>query len=272
MSAASGVRIKRPEIWGAHQYVRPIRAETGGRRAFTHLAEVRSPAGAPLRAFVKHFTAATPRAMFNEVFGHVVLSAFGVPQPQAAVMPAPCHAVAGAPWMWAFISCEPRPTVDGTPKQLYNYLDPIQHAALTQRLFACPALPLLIAADQLVRNGDRNIGNLVFTGKNAFVAIDHGEILGGANWRLEDLWFTQQWATSILVEALVPIGSLKPQLRSAIQASSELVAETFFELQQDLRSVLDCGASSDAAAAMDAVWWRCVALVDWFRQRLQLVA
>jgi hypothetical protein len=236
------------------------------------LAELRSPSGVSLRGYVKHFPDATPRAMFNEIFGHVVLSAFGISQPQVAVMPAPAPALFGSPWLWAFVSCEPRPTFEGTPKQRYNYRDPAEYEKLVQRLFACPMLPLLIAADQLVKNGDRNIGNLVFTGKSSFVAIDHGEILGGAAWAATDHWLPQQWVPSLLIEALVPIETLKPELRSSIQAAAEVVSDTFFDVQLELKSVLDCSTSPDAAAAMNAVWWRCVALVDWFRGKLQLVA
>lgn len=271
---ATGTRpaLKRPQVWAATQYVRPIRHETGGALAATHLAEVRSPLGVPLRAYVKHFPDSTPRAMFNEVFGHVVMSAFGVPQPEVAVMPAPVDMLPSKPWAWAFVSCEPRPTFEGTPKQIYNYTDPDQHSKLVQRLFSCPALPLLIAADQLLKNGDRNIGNLVLTGKASFVAIDHGEILGGGAWQLTDLSFTQHWTPSMLIEALVPIDSLKPELRSAIYASAQLVQEKFFEVQNELKVALDCASSPEAAAAMEMVWWRCLPISDWFRERLGLVA
>jgi hypothetical protein len=264
--------LKRPQVWTAAQYVRAIRQEGGGARAATHLAEVRSPLGVALRAYVKHFPDNTPRGMFNEVFGHVVMSALGVPQPEVAVMPAPINMLPEKPWAWAFVSCEPRPTFEGTPKQIYNFADSEQHAKLVERLFACPALPLLIAADQLLKNGDRNIGNLVLTGKSSFVAIDHGEILGGGSWQLGDLWFTQHWVPSKLIENLVPIDSLKPEMRSALYASAQLVADKFFETQNELRVALECGSSVDAAAAMDAVWWRCVPIAEWFRERLKLVA
>jgi hypothetical protein len=264
--------LKRPQVWTAAQYVRSIRQEAGGARAATHLAEVRSPLGVALRAYVKHFPDNTPRGMFNEVFGHVVMSVLGVPQPEVAVMPAPIDMLPAKPWAWAFVSCEPRPTFEGTPKQIYNYLDPEQHAKLVQRLFACPALPILIAADQLLKNGDRNIGNLVLTGKSSFVAIDHGEILGGGNWQLGDMWFAQQWVPSKLIENLVPVDSLKPEMRSALYASAQLVADKFFETQNELRVALECGSSVDAAGAMDAVWWRCLPIAEWFRERLKLVA
>jgi hypothetical protein len=272
MSGAPTPALKRPEVWTAAQYIRPISAEGGGIRAATHLAEVRSPLGVPLRAYVKHFPINTPRALFNEVFGHVVMAALGVPQPQAAVMPAPIDVLPQKPWGWAFVSCEPRPTFEGTPKQIYNFTEPTEYAQLVQRLFSCPALPVLIAADQILKNADRNIGNLVLTGKSSFVAIDNGEILGGGAWQLGDLWFPQEWVTSKLIEELVPIHSLPGDVRNALYASAQEVSDRFFEVQSELRAALDCGSSIEADAALDAVWWRCLPVAEWFRQRLQLIA
>jgi hypothetical protein len=271
VSDASAKALKRPEIWAANQYVRSIRTETSGERAATHLAEIRTPLGVAVRAYVKHFPDNVPRGMFNEIFGYVVMSALGVPQPNVAIMQAPIDMLPTKPWSWAFVSIEPRPVFDGTPKQLYNIQIPEQHTKLVQRLFACPALPLLIAADQVLKNADRNIGNLVFTGKSSFVAIDNGEILGGGAWRLGDLWFSQSWAVSKLIECLVPLDSLKPEMRSAICASAQVVADKFFEAQNDLRLALECEMSTDATVAMDALWWRCLSLADWFGDRLKLI-
>jgi hypothetical protein len=264
--------LKRPAVWSASQYVRPIAVVTEGRRASTHLAEIRSPIGVPLRAYVKHFPDHIPRGVFNEVFGYVVMSAMGVPQPQVALMPAPLQVRSDKPWLWAFVSCEPRPTTEGTAKQLYDIENAKQHAKLVKRLFSCPALPLLIAADQLLRNGDRNIGNLVFRSKQSFVAIDHSEILGGGEWNLGDLWFAQTWERSLLIEALVDMSTLEPSMRSAIYGAAQSVAAKFFELQGQLRDALDCSNSVEAAVAMDAVWWRCISLAGWFQERLGLVA
>jgi hypothetical protein len=264
--------VKAPEIWEPDRYIRPVRVETSGQVGLTHLAEVRSPDGQPWRAYVKHFGPNAPRGLFNEWFAYTVMSLMGVPQPHAALMQAPVFSMAGAPMAWAFVSCQPRPTFEGTPKQIYRIEDPTQHQALIQRLFGCPALPLLIAADQLLANADRNIGNLVFTGKNQFVAIDHSNVLGGPDWALANLWFTPSWATSKLIELLTPIANVPDQSRSAILASAQLVAEAFYEGQLELQALLNYRDSAEATAALDALWWRCRPIADWFQDRLQLVA
>jgi hypothetical protein len=266
--------ITLPEVWPPDRYVRPIRHEASGQIAWTHLAQVRAPDNTPLRAYIKHYGANAPHGLFNEWFGYAVLSALGVPQPRAALMQAPLFGASPPQAALAFVSCEPLPSFEGTPKQLYRFVDPAQHAKLVNRLFTCPALPLLVAADQLVANGDRNIGNLVFTGKQAFVAIDHGNILGGQSWVPSDLWFTQNWAVSKLIELLVPIDSLTLSMKNSLYASAEVVEEGFFNAQSDLKTKLagaDLADPAELDAALQAVWWRCFTLAASFKERLKLV-
>ncbi len=261
-------QIKLPSVWTIDQYIRPIQVEHGGQMAQTHLALVRSANGTPVRGYVKHYGAQHPRGLFNEWFGYTVQSAMGVPQPDCALMPAPLPGTQLV--AWAFVSLEPLPTFQGTPKQLYRLDDPAQHHDLVKRLMACAALPLLVAADQLLGNSDRNMGNLVFTGKNQFVAIDQGGILGGLNWQLADLWFTQQWALSKPIEALVPISSLSASQKNALYAAAEVVQQAFFDLQHELKAAM--GADNlDVNVAIQAVWWRALALAEWFRNRLNLL-
>ena len=182
--------------------------------AYTHLAEVRNISGELCRAYVKHFPNNQPRALFNECFGHAVMSAMGVPQPPCAVMLAPVFEADPPMIAWSFISCQPRPTFDGTPKEIYKIEDAVALSILIKRIFSCPMLPLLIAADQLVMNGDRNLGNFVFTGKRAFVAIDHGEIMGGGAGTNDALLRPTGWAVSKLIEELVSISAV-PQIGRA---------------------------------------------------------
>jgi hypothetical protein len=261
--------IKLPALWQPTQYIRPINIEHGGNMAQTHLALLRTEQGKPVRGYVKHYGQHQPRGLLNEWLGYAIQAALGVPQPECAILQAP---LPGTAMMgWAFVSLEPVPTVQGTPKQLYNLTDPQQHQALIKRLMACPALPLLVAADQLLGNNDRNMGNLVFTGKQQFVAIDQGGILGGLHWTLADLWFAQQWARSKPIEDLTPIQSLSPSQKNAIFAAAELVEQAFFEQQKELRSALGASHNTEVHTAMHAIWWRAFFLAQWFRNRLDLL-
>lgn len=263
------ISIKLPAIWDAKQYIRPISVERGGRMAQTHLALLRNEKGQNVRGYVKHYGQHQPRGLFNEWFGYTLLSALGVPQPECAVLPAPLPGTSLVGW--AFVSLQPVPTFQGTPKQIYDLADPKQHQTLIKRLMACPALPLLVAADQLLANADRNMGNLVFTGKQQFVAIDQGGILGGLQWTLADLWFTQKWALSIPIEVLTPIDSLSLTQKNSIYAAAELVEQAFFELQHELGTALGADHHTEVHAAMQAVWWRALMLAQWFRNRLDLL-
>jgi hypothetical protein len=260
-----------PPLWPATSYIRPVRAESGGQMALTHLAELKDPDGTLCRGYVKHFPSNQPRALFNEWFGHTLMSSFGVPQPCCAIMEAPIFGSPTNASGLAFVSCQPRPSFEGTPKEIYNWHDAGELQTLIDRLFDCPSLPLLIAADQFLINADRNIGNLVFTGRKTFVAIDHGEILGGGLSSEASLLRPTSWARSKLIEGLVQIKDLKPAFKNAIMASAQIAEEQFYECQIDLKAALDCGVNTHTSIAMDAVWWRCLNVAQWFKLRLQLV-
>lgn len=265
-------QINAVPVWPDNAYLRPIAVATGGLRAYTHLANVHPPGGTPCRAYIKHFPEAATKGLFNEWFGYTLMRAMGVPQPAAAIMRAPVFGHPDSVMAWAFVSCEATPTYDGTPKQRYNIDDPKQHAQLVKRLFDCDQIPLLIAADQMLMNDDRNLGNLVFTGKKSFVAIDHGCILGGDAWQSADLWFTAKWVNSkLLSDRLVPIANHSPTLRSSVCACAELVSEQYFAVQTELRLALESAQNPDVCLALDAVWWRCLPIAQWFKSRLRLL-
>ena len=258
-------------IWPDGAYLRPIGKAPDGIRAYTHLAALKPPNAAACRGYVKHYPDNAAKGLFNEWFGYILMRALGVPQPQAAIMKAPVYGLPESPMAWAFVSCQPSPTFDGTPKQLYNIEKPEQHAQLVKRLFNCTAMPLLIAADQFLINGDRNLGNLVFAGKSSFVAIDHGDILGGCNWTHGDLAYTSQWINSKLLEQLVPMDQIRPATRSAIFACAQLVTEAFYEAQLEIQKTVKYREGAESATALDAVWWRCAPIAQWFKDRLELL-
>lgn len=265
------VEIAKPAIWDVKSYIRPIETIAGGIRAWTHLAELRPPNEPPCRGYVKHFPVGYHRGLLNEWLGHIIMQALGVPQPRAALMQAPVMALEGAPLAWAFVSCQPVPRFEGTPAQIYSLNDPGQHKALVQRLFSCKALPLLIAADQVIKNADRHLGNLVFTGKQSIVAIDHSDILGGPTWAISEHWFTQVWAKSRLIEEIAPISTLKTSTIAAILACAELASERIFQIYPALYKALDACTNADVEAALQAIWWRALELRQWFQERLYLL-
>lgn len=259
------------EQWPDTAYRAAVRREHDGLAADTHLALLAPPDGKRCRGYVKHFNnPAHHRGLFNEWFCHHLLQALGVPQPRCAVMRAPC--LATGQLGWAFVSCEASPVHHGTPKQIYRTADLAGLKQLAGRLLACELLPLLIAADQLLANEDRNLGNLVFVGKNTFVAIDHSHALHGPGWAAGDMWFTQQAVGSKLLQFIEDFaGPLPTHHANAIVAAADVVQEQYFLRQDELRTMLNTAGNADTAAAMDMVWWRCVALGQWFRMAMRAI-
>lgn len=262
---------RKVEQWPADAYRHALRLETGGQAAETHLALFQPPDGRRCRGFVKHFVGPeTVKCLFNEWFCFHVLEAVGVPQPRCAIVRAPrwsSHVLEPA-----FVSCEPSPVNHGTPKQRYNPADLLQLRELARRLLGCYQLPSVIAADQLIANGDRNMGNLVFTGESTLVAIDHSHALHGPSWVWGDHWRTQQRVGSKVIDLLRHVlGGVPLNTANAIVAASEATQERYYETQDYLREVLSCRQDQDAHTAMDMTWWRCDKLADWVRLELGVI-
>jgi len=256
-----------PVVLPDKHYLRTIKVQQGGIRALTHLALVRNASGIPHRAYVKQFPANAPRSLFNEWFGYVFMSALTVPQPPAAVLRAP---IPGDTRMaWSFVSFEPMPRSEGTPKEIYHPASADQMKKLAERLLACHAFSTLAAADQLCINGDRNMGNLVFTGPRSFVAIDHSDILGGCDWLEDSLLHPTAWAPAKLVDFCQSIKTLTPPQRGALAAAADVAIETLYNQWQPLRAAV--AGSREACLALDAVWWRSLDVARWYRDRLQLL-
>ena len=267
MSCICGV-----EQWPDEAYRSYLRAESGGMSGRTHLALLAPPVGEPCRGFVKHFDPAThPRALFNEWFSVHLLQALSIPVPRCALLRAPTGGP--GPLSWAFVSCEASPTSHGTPKQFYSLTDQAANQVLASRLLATAGLPQLIAADQLIANGDRNLGNVVFTGTHSMVAIDHDHALHGPAWSFGQLWCSQHPCRSTLLDFVLEVrrGELPPPVASAVVAAAEVVQEAYYAAQDDLRSIMNAANHSETATAMDATWWRCNDLAQWFKIRLDVI-
>lgn len=238
--------------------------------ADTHQAIILNAAKQECRAFVKHFPAAQSRSLFNEWFGYCLMAALGVPQPAAAIMPAPRL---GAPEVleWAFVSFMPTPVCEGTPKEIYNWQDRNQLKAIADRWMQCHAFAGMVAADQLCMNNDRNIGNIVFTGPRSFVVIDHNQILGGNSWSREDLLKPTQWVRSVPIELCTHFGAPSKGVTNALLASAEIKTEALWSCYAELQAALSLSDPENVNLALNAVWWRSLDLADWFKQELNLM-
>ena len=262
--------IRQPELLPHAHYRRPIGRATGGQMADTHQAIILNAAKQECRAFVKHFPISQPRSLFNEWFGYCLMAALGVPQPAAAIMPAPRL---GAPGIleWAFVSFMPTPVCEGTPKEIYNLNDATHFKAIADRLMQCHAFAGMVAADQLCMNNDRNIGNLVFTGPKTFVVIDHNQILGGNSWQRNDLLRPTQWVHSVPIDLCSKCSTISKGTANALVASAEIKSEALWACYAELHEALTLSDRENASLALNAVWWRSLELADWFKQKLHLM-
>jgi hypothetical protein len=132
-------------------------------------------------------------------------------------------------------------------------------------------LPALIAADQLLMNTDRNIGNLLFTGKGKFMAIDFGEILGGSAADARSLLTPKGWARSVLIEDLVPITALQIGFINAIIAAGQLLNEKFYSKQSDTMVALGYPKNTETSVPFDAIWWRTLELETLFGHKFSII-
>ncbi len=263
--------LKLPAILPSSHYIRRLHSQSGGVRAWTHLAELNNADNQFSRGFVKHFPDVAYRSLFNEYFGYTVMSALGIPQPDAAMIEAPIVVDDVEQLRWAFVSFQPTPTCEGTPQEIYNLKSPNEIQQFITRILSCPSFPLMVAADQLVMNGDRNAGNLVFTSKKSFVVIDHSDILGGPNWLSQNLWGKTDWIKSKPLEEWVDMKSLSSTHRNAIYSAASLIEERFFKEISNLKIALDAKSSQESSDALSAIWWRNMDIVNWFQKRLNIL-
>lgn len=250
--------------------MRMVRFELGGAMAQTHLAIVKDKSGSEMRAFVKHFPASSPRGLFNEYVGYSVMSALGMPQPESAVIKAPIPSTNQA--NFAFVSFQPVPLSEGTPKEIYN-LNKIEHwKVLAERMVGCSAFPGMIAADQVCMNHDRNMGNLVFTSKKGFVLIDHSEIFGGGNSDINQLLKTTQKVNSIPLAMCEQFYPLKQRVKSAVCGAADVVAEKMWTEYTSLCNALKADEQREVKIALDAIWWRSLELSKWLKNEMGVLA
>lgn len=263
-------KLKLPYLLPANNYVRMVRKELGGAMAQTHLAIVKNERGVDMRAYVKHFPKYSPRGLFNEYVGYTVMSALGMPQPESAIInaPIPSTNLSGM----AYVSFQPMPISEGTPKEIYNLSKLNQCKSLVERLIACTMFPSMIAADQVCMNQDRNMGNLVFTSKKGFVLIDHSEILGGSNSDISSLLKTTEKVESIPLLMCEQFSPLTDRTKSALCGAADVVAEMMWKEYVSLCTELNADEQIEVQIALEAIWWRSLELSDWFKNEMGVLA
>ena len=238
--------------------------------ALTHLAIVKDENGSEARAFVKHFPEHAFRGLFNEWFGYAIMSALGIPQPKAAVLNAPIPGT--GTFGHAYVSFQPMPRSEGTPKEIYNLTD-IQHwMIVANRLLECYSYAGMIAADQLCINADRNLGNIVFTGKKSFVVIDHSEILGGNAWKVDDLLKTTAWVESKPLSICERFSKISKSNQSAICAGADVIVEKFWDKYPEIKKAINPDCIREIDIALDALWWRSLSISQWFKKKFGVLA
>lgn len=252
-----------PTFLPSSHYIRMVRPEMGGAMALTHLAIVKDESGAEARAFVKHFPEHAYRGLFNEWFGYAMMSALGIPQPKAAVLSAPIPGT--GMFGYAYVSFQPMPRSEGTPKEIYNLADAQHWMIVANRLLECHSYAGMIAADQLCINADRNLGNIVFTGKKSFVVIDHSEILGGNAWKVDDLLKTTAWVESQPLAICERFSKISKSNQSAICAAADVIAEQLWAKFSQIKSTLNPKGIREIDIALDAIWWRSLSVSQWFK-------
>lgn len=269
--------IKLPVDLGPQGYVRFVRRINGGVLATTFLAQVNYQ-GELRRAYIKIYDhAAQPKAVLNEVLGYLYAQAMGLPSPPvffidvppldvaASGLSAPLTAVRAVATLEAH---DPNIATDGAAKTLFD-AGSIDWTYIRQRLLSSPAGRALVAFDEAVGNGDRNIGNIVFSRKHGVVAIDHGCILSGPLWSNQSLNSTDDCRNKAFeIINLKPMGTSE---RSAVQAAAEVMLEAYYEAMPALQSAMGYPAHIDTSAAFDYVWWKALRLNKRMAHLLQLV-
>jgi hypothetical protein len=191
----------------------------------SHLARVRFPGeDTPRRVYVKLYPE-NARGLVNEVTGHLLAEAAGLPVPtRSAVILVPKQAITDlAPWARRLR----RRTLVGwctedmaAPSIKFHFaLNPHAHELTFQKVVAelrdSTITPAVIALDDWIANVDRNLGNLLRLRKGDYLLIDHGRIFGGPDWSAASLADTASLRTNI-VGALLGAHARTPRYRLAL--------------------------------------------------------
>ena len=267
------------------QYVTALGAVAGGKDARTHLALINHN-NATRRWYVKLVPRASAtaaglpvRGLINEIVGYTLAHHAGLPQPQCALIRVPhtvlraMHGNLGedanpaADNEVCFASLEahdPRHRNEGMAKLLYRDFADIQ-----SKLLDWSDLPAVMAFDTWVANIDRNTGNLIQVGPGEFSVIDHGRILTGPHWEVNDLKSGDDYA-NMLMDTLFDSKKLPLPVKSRIVHSARRFLDVYRKAEAEL--IYWFGTDPDKLEARQFLHMRTSSALPMLKSRVGLVA
>ncbi len=259
------------------QYIRPLRIETGGQTAMTHLAFVKTDQG-DRRAYVKAYLPTAGMGLLNEIIGYTMAHHAGLAQPTGALInlstaylhqlfPAAVFAGQQCP---CFVSIDAEDTLRrrvGTAKALFG--DNLR--LLAASLQNWPAYALMVALDEWLANIDRNTGNLLMVGIDDYQVIDHGHLLTGPNWTAEDM-NPEQWSANKMLDLVFDAPNLPLPMKNAILKSAENFLKVYAMARDELNVWLAGQTSSAKLLAHHFIWQRAETTPTLLKDRIQLIA
>lgn len=157
-----------------------------GVRAHTRSCSLKWGDGSITRAYIKVFVAGLNTCIINELTGFAIGKACNLPLPnKIGMLKLPEEFVRESQCCeWAIVVSE----VPGdTLKSIYNSMDHHSFLPIFERLFEWSRIEDVLAFDDWIANGDRNIGNVVIAGESNYYLIDHSDALVKPNWTIHDL-------------------------------------------------------------------------------------
>ena len=134
------------------------------------------------------------RALFNELLGHRVAQACGLPVSQfVCECVCPREVVPLEHLSYTRRATLKSPFISGVASVDADARTPMQsvrdngNQTINTELWLWPYLPATAVVDELLLNLDRHLSNIHRVGKREFVLIDHERVLGGLEWDLPTL-------------------------------------------------------------------------------------
>ncbi|MBK1655487.1 HipA family kinase [Allochromatium vinosum] len=209
----------------------------------SHLARVCFSDGEIRRVYVKFYPESN-HGLVNEITGHLLAAAIGLPVPQhAAVIFVPKIALPACPAWADTVPGESIPgwcTLDMAAPSLRFLLsqthdEPLDTThPLVDELRKTDKLISLMAFDDWIANTDRHLGNLLRLGKHRYLLIDHGQMFGGLTWTAKTLRDTSLRYANSLRELLAPQTHTPDYRRRLARESCAYHGEALIQVSEHL--------------------------------------
>lgn len=211
--------------------------------------------------YVKAYPTEAGRGLLNDIVGYLMAYHAGIDQPPSGIINLSAETLAqvgiqtSADAVWCFVSTacsDLNRRGHGSLAALFNH----DLQSVRGILENWPGFAQLVAFDTWLANVDRNTGNLIMTGKNRLVPIDHSDILTGPLWSFEDLiQHEDAWTLNKLIDIIWPVELLPLPIRSAILKSADRFQSAYAAAREDLYSWLSNG-HRDTHRAHHFLWRR----------------